>query len=69
LLLIGPMSTVAVLVIAAAAVVLALALAYLPMRLLLGHMAANIRTFMQRTRERRTSDRDTPDRRKAESGN
>jgi hypothetical protein len=63
------MSTITVLVIAAAAVVLALALAYLPMRLLLAHMAANIRHFIQRTRERRTANRDTPDRRKAESGN
>ncbi|MEA2572303.1 MAG: hypothetical protein QOI24_4304 [Acidobacteriota bacterium] len=62
------MSTITVLVIAAAAVVLALALAYVPMRLLLAHMAANIRHFIQRTRERRTTDRDTPDRRKAESG-
>jgi hypothetical protein len=63
------MSAITALVIAAAAVILALALAYVPMRLLVGHMAANIRHFIQRTRERRTADRDTPDRRKAESGN
>jgi hypothetical protein len=62
------MSTIIFLVIAAAAVVLALALAYVPMRLLVGHMAANIRHLIQRTRERRTASRDTPDRRKAEPG-
>lgn len=58
------MSAIVVLVIAALAVVLALGLAYLPLRLLVGHIAKNVREFIQRNRERRTVDRDTPDRRK-----
>jgi hypothetical protein len=49
----------------ALAVVLALALAYLPMRLLLAQMAKRVTAFIQRQRERRLSHRDTPDRRKA----
>lgn len=61
------MSTLFVLIAVALAVALALGLAYLPMRLLLQHMARNVRAFIQRTRERRTSVRDTPDRRKAET--
>ena len=44
---------------------LALALAYVPMRLLLAQMARNVRSFIQRQRERRAVARDTPDRRKA----
>ena len=47
----------------------ALALAYLPMRLLVGQMAravaAPIREFIQRQRDRRARARETPDRRKA----
>ena len=43
---------------------LALALAYLPMRLLLGQMARHVSQFM-RQRERRQEGRETPDRRKA----
>jgi hypothetical protein len=58
------MSVIVVLVIAALAVVLALGLAYLPLRLLVGHIAKNVRAFIQRQRERRTVDRATPDRRK-----
>ena len=45
------------------AVALALGLAYLPMRLLMGRMAANITTFIQRQRDRRRIERGTPDRR------
>ena len=45
------------------AVAVAVALAYLPMRLLLGRMAANITTFIQRQRDRRRVERGTPDRR------
>jgi hypothetical protein len=41
----------------------ALGLAYLPMRLLMGRMAANITTFIQRQRDRRRVERGTPDRR------
>jgi Kef-type K+ transport system membrane component KefB len=47
------------------AVALALALAYVPMRLLLWQMARNVKAFIQRQRERRRVARDTPDRRKA----
>ena len=46
------------------AVVLALALAYVPMRLLLWQMARNVKAFIQRQRERRRVTRATPDRRK-----
>lgn len=48
-----------------AALVLGLALAYLPMRLLLTQMARNVREFIQRQRDRRQAQRATPDRRKA----
>ncbi len=51
------------LIVIAAAVALGVALAYLPMRLLLSHLARNVREFIQRQRDRRTSSRDTPDRR------
>ena len=47
----------------AATLVIALGLAYLPMRLLMGRMAANISTFIQRQRDRRRIERGTPDRR------
>ena len=61
-------SILVILVIASAAVLLALGLAYLPMRLLIAGMARSvaqpIRDFIQRTRERRALDRATPDRRK-----
>jgi hypothetical protein len=33
------------------------------MRLIVGHMARNIREFIQRQRDRRTAERGTPDRR------
>lgn len=48
------------------ALAIGLALAYVPMRLLLGQMARNITTFIQRQRDRRRVERDTPDRRHAE---
>lgn len=48
----------------AAAIGLGLALAYLPMRLLIGQMAKNVRQFIERQRERRREARETPDRRK-----
>ncbi len=61
-------SLLVILVVALAAVVLALGLAYLPMRLLLASMAKRvaqpIRDFIQRQRDRRTLERATPDRRK-----
>ena len=62
------MSQLVVLVIAAAAIMLALLLAYLPMRILLAQMAkkiaAPIRDFIQRQRDRRAAVRETPERRK-----
>jgi hypothetical protein len=57
------MSLVITLVIVALVVLLTLALAYLPMRLLVAQMARNVRSFIQRQRERRAVARSTPDRR------
>jgi hypothetical protein len=48
----------------AVALAIALGLAWLPMRLLVGRMAGDIRTFIQRERERRRVVRGTPDRRR-----
>ena len=59
------MSSIIILVIAALAVILAIALAYVPLRLLVDHIARNIREFIQREHERRTAGRDSPERRKA----
>ncbi|HSY52058.1 MAG TPA: hypothetical protein VLC46_24865 [Thermoanaerobaculia bacterium] len=58
------MPTIIVLIIAALAVILALGLAYVPLSLLVGHIARNVRELIQRKHERRTIDRVTPDRRK-----
>ena len=62
------MSQLVILIIAASAVLLALAMAYLPMRILLTQMAKKvaepIRDFIQRQRDRRALTRGTPDRRK-----
>lgn len=57
-------SAVITLVVIAAAIALGIALAYVPMRLLMSHIARNVREFIQRQRDRRSSSRDTPDRRK-----
>lgn len=60
------MSVTAVIVVVlalAVAVVVALGLAYVPMRLLLGRMARDISSFIQRQRDRRRVARGTPDRR------
>ncbi|HKB78153.1 MAG TPA: hypothetical protein VKH35_00425 [Thermoanaerobaculia bacterium] len=59
------MPYLAVLLVATAAVLVALALAYLPMRVLVGHIARHVNAFIQRQRERRAVARGTPDRRKA----
>ena len=57
--------TVLLLIMALAVTVLiALGLAYVPMRLLVGQMARNIRQFIERQRDRRTASRTTPDRRR-----
>ena len=62
-------SVVITLVVIAAAVALGIALAYLPMRVLLSQMAKNVKQFIQRQRDRRRIARETPDRRsKAEGG-
>ncbi|HWS71895.1 MAG TPA: hypothetical protein VN605_07250 [Thermoanaerobaculia bacterium] len=58
------MSWLITLLIIAAAIGLGLALAYVPMRLLIGQMAKNVRQFILRERERRRQSRETPDRRK-----
>lgn len=63
------MSFLVVVLIIAGAIALGLLLAYLPMRLLLTRMASNIaapiRAFIQRQRDRRALGRQTPDRRKS----
>ena len=58
------MNTLLIPVVLAAAIVLAIGLAFVPMRLLLTHIAANIQQFIERQRERRAGARQTPDRRK-----
>ena len=61
------MSSLVTLALLALALVVALAvglaLAYVPMRLLVGQIARNVTQFIQRQRDRRTVERDTPDRR------
>ncbi|HEY2325350.1 MAG TPA: hypothetical protein VGJ82_21005 [Thermoanaerobaculia bacterium] len=59
------MSIVITFAVIALILTLALALAYVPMRLLLAQMARNVQSFIQRQRERRAVARKTPDRRKA----
>ena len=59
------MTTLLVLILAlAVTLVIAIGLAYIPMRLLIGQMARNVREFIQRQRDRRTIARETPDRRR-----
>jgi hypothetical protein len=58
------MPYIATLFIVIAVVALALALAYVPMRLLVGQIARNVRELIQRQRDRRNAARDTPDRRR-----
>lgn len=56
--------TLAVIAVAlVAALALGLALAYVPMRLLVSQMARNVQQFIQRQRDRRRVARGTPDRR------
>ena len=59
------MSTVVTLAVILVALALGLALAYLPMRLLVAQIARNVKQFIQRQRDRRHAARETPDRRKA----
>ena len=62
------MSFIVTIIVAAAALILALLFAYLPMRLVVAQMAkavaAPIRELIQRQRDRRALARGTPDRRK-----
>jgi hypothetical protein len=58
------MSSLITVLVVAIILVIALGLAYVPMRLLVSHMARNVREFIARQRDRRTRDRETPDRRK-----
>jgi flagellar biogenesis protein FliO len=58
------MPTIIFLVALTLAIAFALALAYVPMRLLISQMAKNVQQFIQRQRDRRALARDTPDRRK-----
>jgi hypothetical protein len=58
------MNTILILVVLAAALVIAIGLAFVPMRLLLTHIADNIQQFILRQRERRGISRQTPERRK-----
>lgn len=48
----------------AGALVLALLLAFLPVRIAVGVMARKVRSFIQRQRDRRAEPRPTPDRRR-----
>ena len=59
----SPTTLILLFLLRAVALALSIALAYLPMRLLLGQMARNVRQFIERQRERRRSERGTPDRR------
>jgi hypothetical protein len=59
------MALIVTLVVVAAVLLLALGLAWVPMRLLVAQMARNVQQFIHRQRERRTVPRETPDRRKA----
>ena len=58
------MPTILFLVALTLAIVFALALAYVPMQLLISQMAKGVQQFIQRQRDRRSLARDTPDRRK-----
>lgn len=58
------MSYLATLIVATAVVLIALVLAYVPMRILLTHMARKVTAFIQRQRDRRAIARSTPERRK-----
>ncbi|MEO6487515.1 MAG: hypothetical protein ABIO78_06190 [Thermoanaerobaculia bacterium] len=60
------MSAILTLVVILVAVLLGIALAYVPMRLLLATMAKNIKQFIQRQRDRREVSRETPERRTLE---
>jgi hypothetical protein len=58
------MSSILTLLIILAVLVFALALAWVPMSLVVQQMARNVHQFIQRQRERRNAPREAPDRRK-----
>ena len=58
------MNALVMLAVLATALVLAIGLAFLPMRLLFTHLGANIKQLIVRHRERRAASRQTPERRK-----
>jgi uncharacterized protein HemY len=59
------LTTLLILIVAlAVTLLLAIGLAWLPMRLLVGQMARNIKQFIERQRDRRAAERTTPDRRR-----
>jgi len=58
------MTAIWTVLIAAGIILLALALAWAPMQLLVMQMAKNVREVIQRQRERRAIARSTPDRRR-----
>lgn len=59
------LSSILVVAVILGAVALGIALAYVPLRLLLAQMARNVQQFIERQRERRAAARDSPERRKA----
>jgi hypothetical protein len=59
-------SAVVTLLVIAACLALGIALAYVPLRLLVGHIARNVKEFIQRQSDRRSVVRDSPERRKEE---
>jgi hypothetical protein len=59
-------SVVVTLLVIAGCVALGIALAYVPLRLIVSHIANNVKQFIQRQRERRSMARGTPERRKEE---
>lgn len=59
------MSYLVTLIVATSAVLIALLLAWVPMRILVTHMARTVSAIIQRQRDRRAMVRGTPDRRRA----
>ena len=59
------MSSIVALIIAALASSLAVAFAYVPLRILVGQIDRSVRQLIDRQRERRMIGRETPERRKA----
>jgi uncharacterized protein HemX len=57
------LTLVILLVALAVALAIGIGLAYVPMRLLLGQMARHVQQLIQRQRDRRHIERNTPDRR------